>query len=95
MTEKSPAQLAAEEAAAKREKHKPRSLAHKRWEAVHSPVKGWHVALVDCPDFAAASALQRGRQAFRDGDLHALLEASLDHAIARIRSTLTLEKTDE
>lgn len=95
MSAKNPAQQAAEEAAAKREKHKPRLLAHKRWEAVHSPVKGWHVALVDCPDFAAASSLQRGRQAFRDGDLQALLEASFDHTMARVRRTLTPEQRND
>ena len=34
--------------AAKREAHKSKHMKHKRWEAQHNSVKGWHVALVDC-----------------------------------------------
>lgn len=33
--------------AEKREKHKGKSLSHKRWQACHDSIKGWHVALVD------------------------------------------------
>lgn len=33
--------------AAKREASKGKALQHKRWEAVHDSVRGWHVALVD------------------------------------------------
>jgi len=86
----SAAQVAAEAEAAKREKHKPKSMNHKRWQAVHSSTKGWHVALVDCPIHAQIVAHQQARNVLRQGDMAGFLDAAADALLARCKAEITL-----
>ena len=76
------------ELARKREAHKPRSLVLKRWEALHTEEKGWHVALVDDQHEIAQDALIKARQAYQRGDLHGYMEAAGDAMMARIQVEL-------
>lgn len=79
--------------AAKREKHKPRQLSHKSWKALHTTEKGWHVGLEDNHEVIfqreRAEALERGRQAFLNGDLRGFLDASSDAISSQLRRDLT------
>lgn len=69
MSEISPAQRAAEAEAEKRERHKsPGLTGGKRWQAVHTSTRGWHVALVDSPQQASFEAHAKARNALRMGD---------------------------
>lgn len=78
----------AEALAAKREKHKPKSMQHKRWEAVHTSTKGWHAALVDCPHVEATSAGRRALDALHRGDMGAFRDAAAEALIARCKAAL-------
>lgn len=79
---------AAEVLATKREKHKPKSMVHKQWAAVHDSVKGWHVALVDNQWHAARQAKEAARRAYRQGDLRGFMDAASDALMARVRAEL-------
>ncbi len=83
-----PAEAMALAEAAKREKHKPRSLAHKRWAAVHNAVKGWHVALVDNHTEIAANHLATARAAIRRRDVDGFFAAANDAILAKCRAYL-------
>jgi len=76
------------ELAAKREKHKGRSLMHKRWSAQHNSVKGWHVALVDSHAGSVLKARQRTRDEIRAGDFDAFLDAAAELLLARVAASL-------
>lgn len=90
--EKSPQRLAAEAEAEKRERHKSKHMANKRWQAVHDPVKGWHAALVDCPLYLEREA-QRAREkataALRQGaNFGTILDLASDALMARVKAEL-------
>ena len=55
--------------AAKRERHKSKHMTHKRWEAVHDSVKGWHVALVDNFKPMPVSSTPMGDSSISLGDM--------------------------
>lgn len=82
----------AKELAAKREKHKSKSLTLKRWAAVHDPVKGWYVALVDNVEAVEQQnynkAMEDARRSFHSGDLEGFLNASSEGLMARMRFEL-------
>jgi hypothetical protein len=84
----SPQQLAAEREAAKREAHKPRSLTHKRWSAVHDSTHGWHIALVDNHPEIIRQAEVEARRALMRGDPNAVIDAAGDLLMARVRAFL-------
>lgn len=76
----------AEALAAKRQAHKSKYMNNKNWEAVHDSVKGWHAALVDDLRTVHSEAINRARDAYRQNDLGALLDASHDAMIASLKS---------
>lgn len=84
----SPQQESAVREAEKRERHKPRSLSHKVWSAVHDSAKGWHVALVDCPFAVERTARQAARDALHRGDLAAFVDAASEALLAGCRAQL-------
>lgn len=81
-------QQEAVELAAKRERHKPKSMRHKRWSAVHNSVKGWHVALVDDQFHVAMIAEQDARSAFLRGDLAGFMEAGSRAVMAKVQAAI-------
>lgn len=83
-----PAKSRAEVEAAKRERHKSPGLSHKRWAAVHDPVKGWHVALIDDHRGVADAARFRAFNAYRRGDFNAFIEAAHESLMAKVRAEL-------
>lgn len=95
MSDKIPQQIAAETLAEKRERHKPRSMQHKVWRAVHDPVKGWHAALVDCPFHASQVAHQKALDALRGGDGAAFINAASEALLARVRASLSGDSHDQ
>jgi hypothetical protein len=78
-----PAREAAEAEAAKRERHKPKTLRHKSWQAVHDPIKGWRAALVDVPAYAEAAARSLAREALLRGDMVSFQKHAADALMAR------------
>lgn len=80
------ARLRAEAEAEKRERHKPKSMVHKQWEAVHDPVKGWHAALVDNQWYLAQQATEKARRAFHSGDFGAFVDAAGEALLAKCRA---------
>jgi hypothetical protein len=77
--------------AAKREKHKPKTLTHKSWRAVHSSEKGWHTALVDTYQTVVA----RARQAGKSGDLRAFMNESYNAIMMKIQEDLDYREPND
>jgi len=94
MVERVMQQHEAEAMAAKREAHKPRTLSHKRWTAVHDSIQGWHVALVDNHPVIIASARREVENAIRRGNIDAAFEAAGDLLMARVRQQLSAPTDD-
>ena len=82
------AREAAEAEAAKRERHKPKTLAHKQWRAVFTQEKGWHVALTEDPRFAEGVSRLAARQALLRGDLEAFHKHCANALLARCASAI-------
>lgn len=82
----------AEALARKREAHKPRTLHAKEWKAVHDPVKGWGVQLVDnilhVEAAKAAKARHDARTAFQAGDMRGFMDAAFEGTMASLRAEI-------
>jgi hypothetical protein len=85
----SPQQEKAVAEAAKRELHKSPGLKLKHWAAVHSPERGWHVALVDDYPGIAKLAEDRARNSLRTGDMRGFLDAASDALLAKCRAAFS------
>lgn len=81
-----PQQQAAQAEAEKRERHKSPSV-RKNWQAVYTPERGWHVALVDDPRQVSFEAHAKARDALRRGD-PAFFDLAADALLARCRMML-------
>lgn len=82
----------AEAEAAKRERHKPKSLKHMKWTAVHSSVKGWSVGLVEDTAYVEGerhkAATEKARDALRTGDVKGFMQAGSEAMMAKVRMEL-------
>jgi hypothetical protein len=85
-----PSREKAEAEARKREAHKRPGLANgKRWQAVHTPERGWHVALVDNHAIVEFAARMKAREALHSGDLRAFMDAASEALMARVSLSLS------
>jgi hypothetical protein len=79
---------AAEAEAAKRERHKSKFLTDKRWAAVHTSVRGWHVALIHDHVQIERKAREKAQRALSMGDMAAFVEAAGDALLAKVGAAI-------